>query len=311
MSPFPSLQPLARDLGFFVARCLLLSVAALPAVGLCWLGVFLLGPWGALLGLPFFPALWLLGLLLTVRLGAMCLRMPERGVYDGRREPDKLERVLRQLRRRDVLEASIIVFGLQRWLSAWPSLQRAYLRAAGGRIGDVAIAREVEICLPSLMRLGDGAYVGWGCTLWGVLQVSSWRLMVAPVEIGACAFVGYRCTLGPGARVGDQCVIGPFSLLSHGVRLGSEVFARGYLRAAPGAEIGGRSMLGYSVNLHDSCSLGFGCRIGHHVTIGRNAQIGDDVKLGDHVVVGAGAQVRSGTVVPAGTQIPRLTTWPV
>ncbi len=293
-----------RHGAFFLIRCCLLGAPAVPwLVGFELLHVHA----GALrwLALPLFPLLYLLTLVGLLALVARLLPAFEPGLYGPRTEPARRDRARRLLRWRDVVEGSPGAVGLTRWLGLFPSLRRALLRALGGKIAEAAIAREVELYPPSLMRLGPGAYIGWGCSLWGVLEVSPDRLLVEPVTVGACSFIGYRCTLGPGARVGELCVLGPCCLLSPGVRLGSRVLSRGYLRAAPRVDIGGGSILGYGVDLHDGVDIGFSCRLGHHVTVGRNARIGDGARLGDHVVVEPGAVIAPRSRIPPHTRVAR------
>ena len=296
--------PGLREAGFFWARLLLVLLpAAIVLIPVAALGS--LTGWWALLAAPLVAPCYFPILVLELSLLARWVPPVEVGLFDDQRDLAGYQRAMRQFRHRDVLEGTIYAFGLDGWLSAWPSLMRALLRAFGADVGQaVAVAPRVELTLPSHLQLGPGAYLGWGSYLSPVLQLSLGHLLIEPVAVGAGSFVGAGCRLGPGSRLGVACILGAESTLAGQIRLGSEVRVRGMLRADRDVEIGGGSMLGYGVTLHRGCRLGFAVRLGSHVTIGRGARVGDDCRLGNHVTVAAGACLPARTRVPGGTHLP-------
>jgi acetyltransferase-like isoleucine patch superfamily enzyme len=65
-------------------------------------------------------------------------------------------------------------------------------------------------------------------------------------------------------RVGDDCSIGPGSVIYYDV------------------SIGGNTLIGDGASIREQCVVGGGCVIGMHVTVGYAVKIGDGVKIMDH-----------------------------
>ena len=99
-------------------------------------------------------------------------------------------------------------------LSGSPLLP-AYLRMLGAHVGKDSHIGTSAISLPSLVRIGDGASIGYG------VHVRPWvvedgYVVVAPVVVGNGAFVGAGSVLEPGSRVGDGAMLGEQSTAGRG-----------------------------------------------------------------------------------------------
>ncbi|MET0191316.1 MAG: amino acid adenylation domain-containing protein, partial [Pseudonocardia sediminis] len=92
------------------------------------------------------------------------------------------------------------------FLSGGP-LAATYLRILGARVGHDTHLGTSVVSLPSLVRIGDGATVGYGAALRPWTVQDGW-IVVAPVTIGARAHVGGNCVVEPGALVGADAVMG-------------------------------------------------------------------------------------------------------
>ena len=104
-------------------------------------------------------------------------------------------------------------------LSGSPLLP-AYLRMLGARVGRDSHIGTSAISLPSLVRIGDGASIGYG------VHVRPWvvedgYVVVAPVVVGNGAFVGAGSVLEPGSRVGDGAMLGEQSTAGRGQVIGA------------------------------------------------------------------------------------------
>ncbi|MEU0251791.1 Pls/PosA family non-ribosomal peptide synthetase [Streptomyces sp. NPDC006184] len=118
----------------------------------------------------------------------------------------------------------VLVLGLSplRVLSGSP-LMGPYLRLLGARIGPGATIATSVIGVPALLRVGADAAIGYGVTLrpW---QVADGRVTIAPISIGARAYVGAGAVcapgteLGPGAALGEQSLAGPGEAIPAGAR---------------------------------------------------------------------------------------------
>ncbi|EST36670.1 hypothetical protein M878_00825 [Streptomyces roseochromogenus subsp. oscitans DS 12.976] len=94
------------------------------------------------------------------------------------------------------------------------ALMGPYLRLLGARVGPGTTIVTSLIGLPRLLRIGGDAAIGYGATLrpW---QVADGWVTVAPITIGARAYVGAGAVcepgaeLGPGAALGEQSLAGP------------------------------------------------------------------------------------------------------
>ena len=104
-------------------------------------------------------------------------------------------------------------------LSGSPLLP-AYLRMLGARVGRDSHIGTSAISLPSLVRIGDGASIGYG------VHVRPWvvedgYVVVAPVVVGDGAFVGAGSVLEPGSQVGDGAMLGEQSTAGRGQVIGA------------------------------------------------------------------------------------------
>ncbi|MBC2866149.1 amino acid adenylation domain-containing protein [Streptomyces mexicanus] len=106
-------------------------------------------------------------------------------------------------------------------------LMGPYLRLLGARVGARAAVATSVVGLPTLLRIGSDAAIGYGALLrpW---QVGDGWVTVAPITIGERAYVGAHAVcapgaeLGPGAALGEQSLAGPGETIPAGARrLGS------------------------------------------------------------------------------------------
>ncbi|WEB40824.1 amino acid adenylation domain-containing protein [Streptomyces yunnanensis] len=102
-------------------------------------------------------------------------------------------------------------------------LMGRYLRLLGARIGPRTTIATGVVPLPSLVRIGADASVGYGVTLRAWRVADGW-VTVAPIDIGPRAYVGAHAVLEPGARMaagaglGEQSVIGQGQAVPPGAR---------------------------------------------------------------------------------------------
>ncbi|MEW1659512.1 Pls/PosA family non-ribosomal peptide synthetase [Streptomyces sp. NPDC093707] len=107
-------------------------------------------------------------------------------------------------------------------LSGSPLMGR-YLRLLGARIGPRTTIATGVVALPTLLRVGADASVGYGVTLRAWRVADGW-VTVAPIDIGPRAYVGAHAVLEPGARMeagaglGEQSVIGQGEVVPPGAR---------------------------------------------------------------------------------------------
>ncbi|WP_369386425.1 Pls/PosA family non-ribosomal peptide synthetase [Streptomyces sp. CG1] len=102
-------------------------------------------------------------------------------------------------------------------------LMGPYLRLLGARVGPGTTIATSLIGLPRLLRIGGDAAIGYGATLrpW---QVADGWVTIAPITIGARAYVGANAVcepgaeLGPGAALGEQSLAGPGEPIPAGQR---------------------------------------------------------------------------------------------
>ncbi|WP_405086532.1 Pls/PosA family non-ribosomal peptide synthetase [Microbispora sp. NBC_01389] len=94
-------------------------------------------------------------------------------------------------------------------------MMAAYLRLLGAEVGPATAIATADVNLPAMLRIGEGASVGYRASLHAWLVEDGW-VVVAPVEVGPHAFVGNGAVLGPGARVAGHAALGDQSALTHG-----------------------------------------------------------------------------------------------
>ncbi len=90
-----------------------------------------------------------------------------------------------------------------------------YLRWCGAQIGRDVHLGTAEIPLPTLLRVGDNATVGYATHLSGYEIHGGW-LHVGPIDIGEDAMIGANAVIAPGASVGRRAVLGNQSLVPEG-----------------------------------------------------------------------------------------------
>lgn len=91
-------------------------------------------------------------------------------------------------------------------------LAAGYLRWLGASIGRGTHLGSSALAMPTMLRIGDGASVGYGATLRPWRVQDGW-VLVQPITIGAGAFVGAHAVLDPGATVEAGGALGEQSLL--------------------------------------------------------------------------------------------------
>ncbi len=102
-------------------------------------------------------------------------------------------------------------------LSGSPLLP-GYLRLLGARIGRGVHLGSSELAMPSKLRIGDGASVGYGATLRPWRVQDGW-VLVAPITVGEGAFVGAHAVLDPGSTVEAGAALGEQSMLVEGEKV--------------------------------------------------------------------------------------------
>jgi non-ribosomal peptide synthetase-like protein len=91
-------------------------------------------------------------------------------------------------------------------------LAPGYLRLLGAKIGRGVHLGTSALAMPAMLRIGDGASVGYGATLRPWRVQDGW-VLVEPITIGAGAFVGAHAILDPGATVEAGAALGEQSML--------------------------------------------------------------------------------------------------
>jgi non-ribosomal peptide synthetase-like protein len=94
-------------------------------------------------------------------------------------------------------------------------LAPGYLRWLGARIGGGVHLGTSALAMPSMLRIADGAAVGYGATLRPWRVQDGW-VLVDHITIGAGAYVGAHAVLDPGATVEAGAAVGELSLLVAG-----------------------------------------------------------------------------------------------
>ncbi|HEX5541363.1 MAG TPA: Pls/PosA family non-ribosomal peptide synthetase [Micromonospora sp.] len=94
-------------------------------------------------------------------------------------------------------------------------LMATYLRLLGARIGRRTTIATSMISLPTLIDIGEDASIGYG-TLLRPWRVADGWVEIAPITVGAGAFVGANAVLEPGASIGVGAGLGEQSVLGQG-----------------------------------------------------------------------------------------------
>ena len=90
-----------------------------------------------------------------------------------------------------------------------------YLRLVGADVGRDCHIGTAQIPLPGLVRLGDGATIGYAAHL-EAYDIADGVLTIGMVEVGPGAVVGGNCVLSGPCSMGDKSTLGPQSLLHSG-----------------------------------------------------------------------------------------------
>lgn len=98
-------------------------------------------------------------------------------------------------------------------LLAGTPLLPAYARLLGARVGNGCHIATSWLMLPDLIEIGDGASIGYGVALEPFLVEDGW-LYLAPLRIGAGAFIGTNSVVMLGADVGDGARVAEQSLVA-------------------------------------------------------------------------------------------------
>jgi acetyltransferase-like isoleucine patch superfamily enzyme len=258
---------LAFDAAFLVLAVLVVGpplalvsalVAALPLPG--WLA------WG--LG-PVWYVLFVVGLVATAGLVRLLFPRLVPGTYpfpgSAQATGWLLHFALQRLLNQPLWQPAIFCFAGLRW---------AMLRALGAKAAfGIQTAMDVKLVDPSLFEVGPGSMLAAGTMAAGHF-IENGQIMLAPVRVAAGVQVMGQVMLSPGARIGENTVLGPGTKLLPHVEVGEDVF------------------------------VGMGCLLYDEVKIGGNAVIGHQATLERGVVVGEGAVVRPFARVPRGTVIP-------
>jgi non-ribosomal peptide synthetase-like protein len=103
------------------------------------------------------------------------------------------------------------------YLSGSP-LMPLYLRLLGARLGKNCHIATAQIHLPDLIEIGDEVSIGYDAELAPFVVHDGW-LELAPIRIGAGAFIGTKSVLMAGTEVGCAARIGEQTLVSRDTRI--------------------------------------------------------------------------------------------
>ncbi|WP_300014096.1 Pls/PosA family non-ribosomal peptide synthetase [Pseudonocardia sp.] len=93
-----------------------------------------------------------------------------------------------------------------------------YLRFLGASVGRDVHAGTSLVSVPALLRIGDGASVGYDVALRPWVVEDGW-VVVEPITVGDEAFVGAGTVLEPGSVVGERAVLAEQSAVVRGQRV--------------------------------------------------------------------------------------------
>ena len=110
--------------------------------------------------------------------------------------------------------------------------------------------------------------------------------------------VGARSLIGEYAHLVCSLQPRPGTLVVGGIDVGDDVLVGAYSHLAPGARIGSRSTLEHGV------ALGVHTTIGEDTRIGAGTTIYSAARIGTGVIIGKGCIIASGSAVPDGARIP-------
>jgi len=117
------------------------------------------------------------------------------------------------------------------------------------------------------------------------------------IKIGSGSFIGCSAHLTQGTIVGNNCTVGPFSILKN-TQLGDNVHIEPY-SILHNTKVGNECTIGPFAHLQEKTVIGNNCQIGNFVEIKRST-IGDRTKA-KHLAYLGDAQIGSGVNVGAGS----------
>ncbi len=103
-------------------------------------------------------------------------------------------------------------------LLAGSPLMTVYARLLGARIGRGAHIGSGQLHLPDLIEVGAAASIGYEVELQTFAVADGW-LELAPIRIGAGAFLGTKAVVMPGADIGPGARVGEQTLVTRGQRI--------------------------------------------------------------------------------------------
>jgi non-ribosomal peptide synthetase-like protein len=94
-----------------------------------------------------------------------------------------------------------------------------FLRALGARVGPDCHIATSSVSMPTMLALGPRASIGYGVEVQPWIVEDGW-VHVAPVQVGADAFVGASAVLEPGSYVGTEAGVANHSMIEQGQVIG-------------------------------------------------------------------------------------------
>ncbi len=246
------------ELLWWVGLAYIAAWAALPLLLLPLVGVYA----GVVLGCLLMPWSALLGVAALQR----ALPVVEPGRYRMFKDPGSVRWAIRGWAPAVFLTLFQPLFLMSRWY------MRLALCALGARLGAGAcVTSRTVIREPHLVSIGAGSLIGEWVHVICSYQIRPGLLLVDRVEVGDRVMIGAFSHVGPGSRIGSR------SLLEYGVRV------------LPRVSIGEDARIGAQTVLHRGARVGNGVRIGRVCRVLENAVVPDGAVLPDHTAWSAGA----------------------
>src|SRR5262249_50083746 len=108
-------------------------------------------------------------------------------------------------------------FSPLRFLAGSP-LMPVYARLLGARVGRGCQIATAQLHLPDLVEIGEGASIGYDAEIQPFV-IEGGRLRMAPVRIGAGAFIGSKAVILAGAEIGAGARIAEQTLIASGQKI--------------------------------------------------------------------------------------------
>lgn len=194
---------------------LLPGVLAYGAVVLTWLAL-------GVAALPLVPFVLLCVFISSVFVLRVVVPRPKPGTYS--RTPFSLRWQL-------ALEASAAKVGLFYLVRSFYTTRFLYMRALGATVAfNANNALDAEMSGVSLLTLGEGSIVALFSSV-RTYRIEASGCTIAPVSIGAWAFVGNSARVGPGCSLGSHAFLGVMNELNDGESLADGERIADYVRA--------------------------------------------------------------------------------